>query len=238
MSTEIANYEDQLAAMARKAIKTERPSSSTIGIRAGILKYAGQPLADNKLDCIVIASTHANLYYEGSFDEDNLTNPVCYAYSEDGENMVPHPSASKPQHDDCKTCPRNQWGSADKGKGKACKNSRHLALIPASVTDSDVKDCEIAVLKLPVMSISNWGNYVHKVATLFSMPPLGVTTQIGTTPDAKSQFRVTFKPLAAVEKSMIPPLLARISDTTAILERTYDPNVEQEPAAEAKKKKF
>jgi hypothetical protein len=52
--------------------------------------------------------------------------------------MGPHPSMQadanfQPQSDLCKTCEHNQWGSADKGRGKACQNRRRLTMIPAGV---------------------------------------------------------------------------------------------------------
>ena len=69
MSQEIVNYDEILAQLAKKATKTEKPSTSSIGVRAGVLSYNGQPVPGNKLDCIIIASTHANLYYEDAFKE-------------------------------------------------------------------------------------------------------------------------------------------------------------------------
>lgn len=224
MSNEIVNYEERLAAMAQAAQASERPSAGQISVRAGQLTYNGQPVAGNQLDAIVIASTHANLYYEGVFDPDVQTNPVCYAYSPDGKTMVPHPSASKPQHTDCATCPHNQWGSADRGKGKACKNSRHLALIPASTTPENVLSSEQAVLKLPVMSVQNWATYVDKCATMYQRPPLGLITQIGTVPDARSQFKVTFQAQDKVSTEMLGALLQLSEGAARMLEREYDAN--------------
>lgn len=239
-STELVDYEALLAGMAKQASSVEKPSSSSIGVRAGILTYGGQPVVGNKLDCIVIASTHTNLLYEGAFDPNNLSNPVCFAYSESGEDMTPHPASSKPQHSDCRSCPNNQWGSDPSGgKGKACKNGRRLAIIPADTKPEDVAAAEVATLALPVMSITNWSNYVHKCSALFSRPPLGVLTQIGTVPDAKSQFRVTFNYVSSLDKSLLMPLIQKAQDPAVreILERVYEPNAEK-PEASGKAKKF
>jgi hypothetical protein len=245
MTTEIANYDEMLAALAKKATKTEKPSSSSIGVRAGVLSYNGTPVPGNKLGAIIIASTHANLLYEGKYDPNNLSNPVCYAYSEDPDEieLKPHPKSSKPQSDKCETCPMNQWGSdPDGGRGKACKNTRRLALVPDGVTPEDLATAEVATLSLPVMSVKNWGNYVNKLATLFGMPPLALKTVVSTQPDQKSQFKITFDDAGPVDKSLIPGLLAKVQTAQQMLEREYEANPEaDEEAAEkkpAKKAKF
>ena len=237
MSNEIVNYNEQLAALAKRATEVERPQGSTIGLRAGQLTYQGSAVPGNKLDCIIIASTHANLYYEDAYDPDKLSNPVCWAYAEEEGDLAPHPESSKPQHETCKGCPQNEFGSSTKGKGKACKNSRHLVLIPASTSVDDVPTAEMAVLKLPVTSVKNYGQYVQKCATLYSRPPLGVITTISTQPDAKSQFKVTFQSGELVAGELIGPLLGKIESAMSLLERVYDaPSQEATPAAGGKKK--
>jgi hypothetical protein len=224
---EIANYDEMLAAMAKKATAIEKPTTSNIGTRAGILTLNGTPVPDNKLNVIVMASTHANLYYEGVYDEKNPTNPVCYAYSEDGENMAPHPKSSKPQHTDCASCPWNAWESDPKGgRGKACKNTRRLALIPADTTVEDLKTAEIATMQLPVTSVKIWAQYVNKLSTLFARPPLGVYTTIGSVPDRDTTFKLTFLNGPLVDVSMIMPLVQKAEVVQEQLERVYEANPE------------
>lgn len=247
MTQELANYDEMLANLAKKATATEAPSSSKISVKAGILSYNGQAAEGNKLDCIIIASTHTNLFYEEKYDSDNITSPVCYAYSEDPDEfpMVPHPKASKPQADDCESCWANQWGSG-KGRGKACKNSRTLAVVPGGVTAEDIATAEVATLNLPVMTVSKmWSPYVHKLSALYQRPPLAMVTTVGVKPDAKSQFLITFDDAGPVDKSLIPGLIARAGTVKALLERVYEPNPEpteedEERAAKAKNraKKF
>ncbi len=241
---ELANYDEMLAAMAKKATAIEKPTTSNVGTKAGILTLNGDTVPDNKLNVIIIASTHANLYYEGVFDDQNPTNPVCYAYSEDGENMVPHPKSSKPQHSDCATCPWNQWESAPNGgRGKACKNTRRLALIPADTTAEDLKTAEIATMQLPVTSVKIWAQYVNKLSTLFARPPLGVYTTIGSVPDRDTTFKLTFLNGPLVDVSMIMPLVQKAEVVQELLERIYEPNPElteeqiAEKAAKAEKGK-
>ena len=93
------------------------------------------------------------------------------------------------------------------------------------------------MLKLPVTSSQNWSTYVNKVATLFSRPPLGMVTQVGTCPDAKSQFKVTFTNVNPVGNELLKPLIDRSMALQTTLERVYEANPDA-PAASDKKKKF
>jgi hypothetical protein len=231
-SKDLVNMDEFLASLAKEATALEKPAGSSIGCKAGVLSYNGNPIPGNKLDAIIIASTHTNLFYEGKYDPSNISSPVCYAYSQNGEGMKPHPSSSKPQSTACDTCPQNEWGSSPNGgKGKACKNSRALALIPASTKPEEVTTAEVAVLKLPVMSVKNWTMYVQKLSALHQRPPLAMVTQIGTVPDQQSQFRVTFTDLAPLkDMGMVKGLLNKQEQALALLEREYEANEAAEAA--------
>ena len=225
------NLDDLLQGLAKEATSVERPSVSTIGTRAGQLTYNKVAVPNNKMDAIIIASTHSNMYYTESFDPDAPVNPTCYAYSATGTDMKPHPSVATPQHDNCAECPHNKWGSAEKGRGKACKNTRVLALVPADVKPEEVPVCELAVLKLPVTSVENFSNYVNKVAVLYKRPPLGVVTTISTKPHPKHQFHVEFDQAGIVAPELLQGLIERRDSALATLEREYSPNEPNEEKA-------
>lgn len=226
-STEIVDYEKMMRELAKKATATERPSSGTINVKSGILSVNGDPVKGNKLDVIFISSTQANLYYEEKWNPDDPKNPVCFAYSEDGEDMKPHPASSKPQHHECATCPMNQWRSdPEGGKGKACKNSRRLAAVPPVESAEEISKAEIAILALPVTSVKEWSNYVNLIAATFGRPPLGMVTQLGVEPHIKHQFHVKFDPKAPVDVSYIKALIDKAATCKDLLEKVYDPNPE------------
>jgi len=224
-SKELINYDEELARLAKAASTIERPMGSTIGTRAGVLTYDGNPCPGNKLNVIVVASVHANTLYEGQFDPGNLTSPVCFAYSVDGgDDMAPHPASAKPQCSTCKECWANQWKSEGEGKrGKACKNTRSLAVIPATTRPEDIATCEIAILRPPVTSVKNWQMYVQKCAALYNAPPLAVVTEVSTVPDQKTQYKVLFNDVGVVDRSMLGGLLKRIPAALEICQKVYDP---------------
>jgi len=222
--------------MAKAATAVERPSGRSISTKAGILAYNGVPCPGNKLDVIVVASVWSNTLYLDKFDPNNLSSPVCFAYSPDGENMKPHPASSQPQHDDCDTCPMNKWGSdPNGGRGKACKNGRSLALIPAD--SQDPATAEIAILKPPVTSVNNWQMFVQKCAAVYNRPPLAVICQVGTVPDAKSQYKVTFTDVGAVDNSLIKGLIDRQESAMDACMKIYEASEPTAPETAGKKAK-
>lgn len=82
---------------------------------------------------VVILKANPNLskvYYASGYEEGSSAKPTCY--SNDGKG--PAADAQEPQAKSCATCPHNAWGSrvSENGsKGKACSDSRKLAVAPA-----------------------------------------------------------------------------------------------------------
>jgi len=235
-------WESKLAKFAQEAASQEAPPAGTpVTFKAGMVKYGGNPCAGNKLDTVVIASIYENAFYTGEYDPDNPRSPVCFAFGTTEEGMVPHPKAAEPQHATCKGCPKNEWGSADKGKGKACKNIRRLGLLPASpLTVSDIQGGDMAYAKLPVTSVAEWAKYVSSVNAIHKRPPFAVLTQLGAKPDEKSQFKVTFQHIGNAPEELADALIERHERAIIELQVPYNPNSEAPPKEEVPKgkKKF
>lgn len=240
--TNVVSWQEKLAGLAKAGVAQEAHTGggTFIGTRAGQLSYQGNAVAGNKLDVIVVDSIMENAYYVGRFDPENPTPPVCFAFGRDEKSMVPHADSTDPQHSDCAGCPNNVFGSADSGGGKACKNIRRLAMIPATPLDADsVKTAEVAYLKLPVTSVKNWAQYVKTLEALSQVPPLAVVTQIGTVPDAKSQFKITFNQQIQLGEEIVTPVLDRLEQISKDIEFPYTPQAAPDPkAAPAKGRKY
>ena len=200
--TAIVPWEAEMAARAQKAAKQEKPLGSykSISTRGGFLKVDDELVDDNELDIVVIGALHENQFYTEKFNPDNPTVPACYAYSdpeaEDPEDgMKPHEEAEEPQHDNCAECPHNQFGSADTGRGKACKNVRRLMVVTAdAIEDAEtLAEAEMRRLTVPVMSGKNWGKFVRAVADDVGRDYAGVVCKLKVKPDPKSQFVLTFE---------------------------------------------
>ena len=225
-STELANWDEELAREAAAAAATEANAggSEFFSLKAGVLSFGGNNLDGNQMAAVIVDSTFENVYYEGDYDPDNPQPPMCFAFARDESELAPHPTvveAGNAQHETCKGCPHNEWGSADKGRGKACRNTRRLALLPAGTFKGPHKDqLEVAdedyfekapfgMLRLPVTSVKPYANFVKQVAGVLRRPPYSIITRIHVVPDAKTQFQVQFEPLLNLSNSMLPIIKQR-----------------------------
>ena len=137
-----------------------------------------------------------------------------------------------------------EWGSADTGRGKAARETRRLALIPAGTFDrmgkfeafDDVESFEaagIGFMKLPVTSVKGYAAFVKQIAGALKRPPHGVFTRIKVVPDPNSQFKVTFEPLAQVPDEIMGVIMQRHEEAKATIETPYprfDEEAEKKPA--------
>ena len=189
----LIKWEEQLAQYAEEGAQgEERGPGQMVTVRGGVMMFQGAAIDDNELSAVIIDHIKVNAFYGGEFDPDNPQPPLCYAYGRGKDDMAPHEEATEPQSDSCETCPHNEWGSAEKGRGKACKNTRRLALI---ATDSleDIEEAPVAFMHLPVTSVAAWSQYVNKLQDTLHRPTFAFVTEIKVVPDPKTQFRIGFK---------------------------------------------
>jgi len=195
--TALTLWEQEMAgAAAAQASKEEITGSfKSISMKGGILSVDDNPVDDNEMNVVIIAAVHENQFYLEDYDPSTPASPACYAFGETDDGMTPHENSQDKQNDSCDGCPNNEWGSADKGRGKACKNVRRLLCVSADAIQSaeDLAEAEARLLKLPVMSVKNWSTYVkNTLGDDIKRPYYGVVTRIKVVPDAKSQFKVQF----------------------------------------------
>jgi len=165
-----------------------------------------------------------NTYFADEYVEGQKTPPTCYAYGRTNEEMAPHPSMAVhpdtfiPQSVDCASCEWNKFGTARKGRGKACGNRELLALMHAGdylprkgSRDFDLDlvdptqpdglkhyaDSDAFMLKLPVTSVRNWSDYVNKLAAL-QQPIFGVVTRVYLERHQTNQYEVMFEMIEAI----------------------------------------
>ena len=255
-TTEIANYDEELAALAGKsaALKNSSSGGRFFSTRAGVLAFDDTPMPGNQMCAIILGFALENLYYDSSFDPDNRTPPKCFAFCKDADEkdeMGPPDEVDKHeeferQSDKCADCWANEYGSAEKGRGKACSNRRRLALIPGGqykdlgkgkgydlemFDDVDhFKGADEAFLKVPVMSGKGFDNYNSSIAEQMRKPLFAVFTRIWLEPDPKSQFRVNFELLEECPPELIRVLLDRHRKVMKDIDFPYIPQTEEEKA--------
>lgn len=229
-------WEEELAKAATEVAALETPKLANFSFRAGVLAYQGVALPGNKLECIIVASAFQHRYYEGAFDADNPQTPLCFSLSLSGEDMVPHELSKEPQSETCESCDQFKWGSAEKGRGKACKAGRRLIAIPKTALVNGVDKAEMGMMTLPVTSVRGWANYVNALATQYRRPPWAMLTEVSVVPDVKTQFQVKFTPIGLVENEHLSAVQAKIEMANAVLLAPYDPSENAAPKDDKPKK--
>jgi len=209
-----------------------------------VMQWQGRPVPGNRMDVIVLATSYENTYYPNAFDPNNVASPVCFAQSLKDVEMEPHENSAKPQSESCVECWAHAWGSDPKGgRGKACKQVRKLALIPAYDEEGSIETAEMATLRVPVMSVKNWSAYASDRATLQGLPFYCFITEVSVRPDPRSQFVVEFgmKNILA-DEAKLRAVMARIAQAEQMLLTPYSKASEEEeepkPAAQVLKGKF
>jgi hypothetical protein len=196
-----ANWEKQMAEDAARAVKQEASVSvgQFMSIRGGILQFQQTPVPGNKFQGVILASILENAYYTQEFDPQNPSSPDCYAFSDptldpelQEKRMAPHEQSPERQSAACADCQWNKFGTAEKGRGKACKNGRRMALIHVDDLKKNPKDWTVAFLKIPPTSLPGWASYVRSISDMTGRPPYAVATEVAVVPDTKSQYKVTF----------------------------------------------
>lgn len=164
------------------------------GTKAGVLSFAGSPIPGNKINVVILDHVLENKLYDGEYDADSPRPPICYAFARTDKELKPHEKSAKPQCETCKGCPMNEFGTSDRGKGKACKNSRRLCLLPADALKSPdaVRDTQAGYINIPVTSVKGYAAYVKQITEVLRKPPCLVVTELSLHPDPKSQFKMVF----------------------------------------------
>jgi hypothetical protein len=146
--------------------------------------------------------------------------------------LAPHQHAHDPQHEHCKGCPRNEWATSDTGRGKACRNTRRLALLPAGTFDArgvydppssvdDILTAAPGLLKLPVTSVKAFAGWVLQIATAMKRPPFAVFARVKVVPDPSTQFRVQVEALGPVPNELIKAVMTKRDECQAALYAPY-----------------
>jgi len=225
-------WEEELAKHATKAAAQERPAVGRLAFRGGIMTYQNQAIPGNKLNVVIISSAKEHALYQNvleqrQFDPNKPESPICYALSLSGEDMVPHAQARQRQAVSCAECKWNAWGSAPNGgKGKACKESRRLIMLPVSAVmqnapPDSVKKAEAATCSIPVTSVKNWANYTAQLAGEFRRPPWAMVTEVSLHPHARNQLEVKFAPVAQVSEQFLSDLMQRRDTADAVILTPY-----------------
>lgn len=181
------NYEEQLAAESHDIAKRiAAPSGDRIRLNGNVSFVTPDGMEGDELEVVILDFMSSNLFYDSAYDADNPQPPACFAIGEEPSLLAPSKNSPDLQAETCSVCPNNQFGSAMNGKGKACKNTRLIAVMPLSAIEDGDDEAPIWTMSIPPTSIKAFDSYVHGLAVRHKKVPVGVVTSI--TMDKKSAY--------------------------------------------------
>lgn len=133
--------------------------------------------AEPPQEFVVVDYRAQNTYYERGYVEGETTPPDCWAIAKKPSELAPDPSrVPAPEAESCKACPMNQFGTAHNGKGKACKNTYLVALLPPDASEDD----EIAYLRVSPTGMKSFDAFANGCSARLKLPPIGAVVTIDT----------------------------------------------------------
>jgi len=139
------------------------------------------------LDGIIVHWTAPRAYWATGLEAGGNAPPDCSSHN--GEMGYGQPGG------ECFTCPLNQWGSAEGGGGKACKEKRMLFLLRAT-------DLLPIVIQAPSTSIQTVKKYLLRLASQ-GLPYWSVLTQLSLE-KAQSSTGISYSRIAPKSSGPVP----------------------------------
>lgn len=136
------------------SIKGKRFAISDGGSREVIMRPDEPDEPASSLQVVIVKSNPhlSKVYYEAGYSEGSDAKPTCYS----NNGVGPAADAQSPQSPTCAVCPHNEWGSRisdSGGKGKACSDSRRIAVCPVGELDRPM------LLRIPAATLRELANY-------------------------------------------------------------------------------
>jgi hypothetical protein len=180
--TDLATIDQQLAAESIKDQVSAGGSGPRLSINTnGRWSTPDGAELDTTISVIVVDFVSKNTWYPHPYQAGNPLPPGCFAIGKVLANMQPCPESPEPQHDMCHGCAHDQWGSSATGKGKACKNSRELAVILEEQA-ADLDNAEIFIISVPPTSIKFFDGFARQVERVLGGPPIKAVVDITAMP--------------------------------------------------------
>jgi hypothetical protein len=171
-----ANIDAELAAeVAALSSRLSAPSGDRISCTLNkTFKLPDGQESSDPLRVIIVDFVSYNTYYTERYDPNNIVPPACFALGLEPTGLIPSANSPDCQAESCATCWANQWGS--NGKGKACDNTKLLAVLPAIEDLND--ETPMWVIKVSKTATKGFDGYVASVARAFQKPIRAVSTLI------------------------------------------------------------
>lgn len=233
-STAVVSVEERIKQqLALQQQKTAEMSSkpNLISFKGGQLIVDGSPVPNAEAEVIVLAQQPERTYYKGSYDPAKPQVPTCYSF----DLVSPHPNSPEPQSAKCDECEFDKWRSAAQGKGKACRESCRVAVVPAK---AQIESAPMYQCSFPVTSMNSVKDFFARCLSNGKLSGEFIA-QLKVVPDAKTIFKATLTPVRLVENPDYAVILDRTDLARKQLVEPYpdfSEEAEDKEAAKAKAK--
>ncbi len=192
------SWTDRLARYAEDdaAVASDVGGVPQLSLRGGTFRM-GDDVLDGPLSVVIVGATRENVYYTKAFDPESPSNPDCFAIAKKDVDLAPPSDLATKESESCAECWANAWGSSPRegSRGKACGNHVRLLLLAmpnGPLRAKNVADLQVARLRVPTTSLSNFSRYTQGIAKQLLRPLFTVVTQLDLEDDDKNQFVLTF----------------------------------------------
>lgn len=234
-------WKQQLAALAAEDASRE-PAAAGNNISTRGHKFSlGGSVIDNPMKVIILDYSFENAFYSEAYDPDSPASPTCFAVAKKEDDLAPdYEKVPDPVNETCEGCENNEFGSADSGRGKACKNGRKLALISADVkelTPEYIAQTPVAYIRVSPSGIRHWSGYVKKLKSALDAPVCGVITELDFDPDSDQPVLTEQYVEEITDSDLLDAILKRRAEVQDDLLAGFQPVSDQQPRAAKKKGK-
>lgn len=234
----IVKWDEKLAKYAQgEASKLKNVVASGKNIRFGRGEiYANDTQYRDGLEVVIVGFVAHNRFYgDQPYDSDAKAPPICYSFNETygASDMTPHEAVldANRQHEGCAGCPKNVFGSARTGKGKACQNTLRVGMFLSDelTTADDITASPLYTASISATNVKIFQSFVNHITATRNRPAWSVVSQVFAHNDPKVQIRLEFKHVADIDDGdLIEALESRYLSASEALITPY-----QAPSEEA-----
>lgn len=173
--TDIARIDADLAERAKNLQQQLGSSDSkriTIDQKDGQFVGPGGLVLGDELRIVVVDFCTVNRYYDRPYDPEKTMPPACMAIGDVIKDMVPEEGVPAQQSELCRNCWANEWESDSRGKGKACKNTRELAVVLADELEDEDIEPTLYIVSCSPTSIKAFDAAATKIFQLTGGTPI------------------------------------------------------------------
>jgi len=131
--------------------------------------------AKTSIDVVLVraAGPISKIFYKEQYDEGDKEKPDCWSTN----GVTPDAGAPHKQSKTCATCKHNIFGSSRSGKGKACQDSKRVAIVPAEDTSGEAWGGPM-LLRVPPASLKELPALQNKLNAVGGIPYYAVVTRL------------------------------------------------------------